>query len=393
MRVVIYDGTLKPPTFVQFLSEQLSMQGHQVYLAGKGNAVRLVSHKKLWLLPVGAPNKVWFLAQFCWVLLKAFWRPSVLLAAYRLVHTLTSTTQKMERFVLYGRLLLLKPDVLHVQWSEHVGYFEPLLGKGFFKCIVSFRGRQMNITPFVNTQVADMYHRLLPKVDGFHAVSEAILKNAVLFGADAKKSAVIRPAVSEKLLDVPSNGSRQPLNGEPLKLLSVGRMHWKKGYLYALEACRQLVDLGIDVQYTLIAGGDHEDLLFHIHDLNLQRNVKLVGRLAHHEVVAQYKQAHVFVLPSIEEGIANVVLEAMALGVPVISTHCGGMTEVLIDDENGWLVPYCNVGAIVEKVLHFLSLPHSQIDMMVENARKTIVANHLINQQVSRMLDLYVAEN
>ena len=84
-----------------------------------------------------------------------------------------------------------------------------------------------------------------------------------------------------------------------------------------------------DVQfhYTIIAGGrDQENILYQIHDLGLNECVSFINdELSHYEVLKKVSECDLFLLPSLEEGISNAVLEAMALGVPVISTDCGGM--------------------------------------------------------------------
>ena len=59
------------------------------------------------------------------------------------------------------------------------------------------------------------------------------------------------------------------------------------------------------------------------------------------------------ILPSLNEGIANVVLEAMALGIPVISADCGGMSEVVLPNETGWLVPVRDSEAMGEAIIEF----------------------------------------
>ena len=92
--------------------------------------------------------------------------------------------------------------------------------------------------------------------------------------------------------------------------------------------------------------------------------------------------ADLFLLPSVEEGIANVVLEAMALGVPVITTDCGGMREVLKDGSNGKIVSVRDTDAMVDAIMEFSQSQKQARDSMSENAKQTIQANHLISDQI-----------
>ncbi|MEQ9210457.1 MAG: glycosyltransferase family 4 protein, partial [Pseudomonadales bacterium] len=79
------------------------------------------------------------------------------------------------------------------------------------------------------------------------------------------------------------------------------------------------------------------------------------------------------VLPSVEEGIANVVLEAMSVGLPVISTDCGGMREVIDSGANGFLVPIRNPKAMADAIEVFSTIAPAQIEVIRKNAYATIV--------------------
>src|SRR5690606_27843577 len=97
------------------------------------------------------------------------------------------------------------------------------------------------------------------------------------------------------------------------QIISVGRTHWKKGYTYALDACVLLKDAGFSFHYTIIGAIGDIELLYQIQDLGLEKEVTLSGALPFNKVQEHMQLAEVLLLPSVEEGIANVVLEAMAL--------------------------------------------------------------------------------
>jgi colanic acid/amylovoran biosynthesis glycosyltransferase len=79
----------------------------------------------------------------------------------------------------------------------------------------------------------------------------------------------------------------------------------------------------------------NENIHFQIHDLGLIECVTFINGLPHHEVIDKLSSNDLFLLPSLAEGISNAVLEATALGIPVISTDCGGMTEIIKDEDIG----------------------------------------------------------
>ena len=146
---------------------------------------------------------------------------------------------------------------------------------------------------------------------------------------------------------------------------------------------------GVKFHYTIIAGGKKEELIYQINQLGLNQEVTLVDNLPHKDVLQKYMEADVFLLPSFEEGVANVVLESMALGTFVISTDCGGMKEVISDGTNGFIVPIRDTRAIKESILRYMAMPEDKRFEIRKNARSTILEHHLIDRQVSQMTELY----
>jgi colanic acid/amylovoran biosynthesis glycosyltransferase len=94
-------------------------------------------------------------------------------------------------------------------------------------------------------------------------------------------------------------------------------------------------------------------------------------------------------LPSIEEGIANVVVEAMAVGLPVISTNCGGMGELIEHSINGWLVATRDSAAMTQEIINFKQLTVEMIQKVRLNARATIESQFTEETMVQGMEELY----
>ena len=131
-----------------------------------------------------------------------------------------------------------------------------------------------------------------------------------------------------------------------LRLLAVGRLVRKKGLDTFVEACALLRDRDVDFD-AVIAGepGDHEaEVRARVAALRLEDTVSFVGALTQAELFDQYQQASVFVLPcrvledGDRDGIPNVLMEAMACGVPVVTTGVSGIPELVRDGENGLVV-------------------------------------------------------
>src|SRR5690606_24493126 len=175
----------------------------------------------------------------------------------------------------------------------------------------------------------------------------------------------------------------------PLKIISVGRAHWIKGYDYALQTCQILKEQKLSFHYDIIGGAGDEELQFLISDLGLQDSVSLMGRMPQAEVFKMMGEASLLLLPSLEEGVPNVVVEAMALGLPVISTDCGGVPELIEDSVNGWIVPTRDAQAMAGAIVRFMELPIGKIEEVRIKARKKVEGQHNEEQMVLGMEALY----
>jgi colanic acid/amylovoran biosynthesis glycosyltransferase len=100
-------------------------------------------------------------------------------------------------------------------------------------------------------------------------------------------------------------------------------------------------------------------------------------------------EAALLLMPSLDEGIPNVVVEAMAIGLPVISTDCGGVPELITNDKEGWLVPIRNPQALAGAIEYFLGLSLNKVEEVRLAARKKVEEQHNEEQMVKGMEDLY----
>ena len=131
------------------------------------------------------------------------------------------------------------------------------------------------------------------------------------------------------------------------RLVCVGRLCEQKGQLLLVEAAHRLTAQGVDFELVLAGDGEMrgaiEALITHH---NLQGRVRITGWISGEQVRNEILAARALVLPSFAEGLPVVIMEAMALRRPVISTFVAGIPELVRPGEHGWLVPAGDVEAL-----------------------------------------------
>ncbi|UKM63654.2 glycosyltransferase family 4 protein [Flavobacteriaceae bacterium GSB9] len=280
----------------------------------------------------------------------------------------------------------LQPDIVHVQWPSLLPWLEPYLQNPDFKIVLSQRGFHVNVRPFVNAENMRYLQSVYPKLDGLHSVSKAISETGKAIGVPYTGiDEVVYTGFPLDQIDFQNKTKRH----DTLRLLSVGRAHWIKDYPTAVKACAVLKAKGLDFHYTIIGGQGDEELLFLIHDLGLEQCISLIGKMSQSSVYEQMRNTDILLLPSIEEGLANVAVEAMALGTPVISTDCGGMPELITHGITGWLVPVGAPEAMANEILKVQSLPNDVLHTITKAARNIVEEQHSETQLLRGMEKLY----
>jgi glycosyltransferase involved in cell wall biosynthesis len=181
------------------------------------------------------------------------------------------------------------------------------------------------------------------------------------------------------------------------QLLSVGRFCEKKGFPYLIRACHILKERGWRFSCAIVGWGPlREQLEKLIAELNLASQVSLLAEMTHDRLVAMYQAADVFVLPSIlaqdgdRDGIPNVLIEAMAMRLPVVSTAVSGIPELVDHMQNGLLVPEKDATVLASAVEILLSSPELRA-RLGENGRSKVLRRFTLEPNVRVIQDLLLA--
>ena len=294
-----------------------------------------------------------------------------------------------KKFYLAAALIPLKPDILHFEFgSLAVGrtYLKELLGT---KLSVSFRGYDLN---YIGLENPDYYNQVWEKVDAAHLLGEDLWRRAQHRGApEDLPHALIPPAVD--LLRFPENQTKCEKEigtlTRHLRVLSVGRLHWKKGYEFSLQAVRRLVDQGFCLEYRIIGDGDYQDALYFArHQLNLEDEITFIGGLPHDKVLDNLQWADIFLHGAVSEGFCNAVLEAQAMGVPVVCTDADGLPENVADGITGFIVPRRDPTAMADKLATLAGNGELRQKMGAAGSQR-VEAHFRMDQQLDAFEDFY----
>jgi glycosyltransferase involved in cell wall biosynthesis len=167
----------------------------------------------------------------------------------------------------------------------------------------------------------------------------------------------------------------------------VGRLCEQKGQALLLQAMRRLIDQGVEAR--LILGGDgpmRPELEQRIEALGLGEAVSITGWISGDQVRQEMLRADVFVLPSFAEGLPVVLMEALALGRPAISTYVAGIPELIEPEVSGWLIPAGDVAALTWAMAQAARTPLEDRQRMGAAGRERVAQRHDVDQEAAKLL-------
>jgi colanic acid/amylovoran biosynthesis glycosyltransferase len=175
-------------------------------------------------------------------------------------------------------------------------------------------------------------------------------------------------------------------------LVCVGRLCEQKGQLLLIDAVRILRDRGVSVSLTLAGDGELRGVIEElIQRYQLETSISITGWLSSEGVRSQLIGARALVLPSFAEGLPVVIMEAMALKRPVISTFVAGIPELVTEGEQGWLVPAGDIGALVEAIQSCLETRPEILENMGRSAFNKVSKSHDVDKEAAKLAGLFDA--
>jgi colanic acid/amylovoran biosynthesis glycosyltransferase len=390
-RLLVVGIAWPPETFIARLLHGLAKAGVEVTIASgcRPKAHEFSRSRLRWLsAPAWDGAPMVRLARLGWMTGWAAVRSPRGLA--QLARCLRHGASRAERLQDWYRLVPFvgrRWDGIYFAWNSAAITYLPLYDMGC-PVVVSCRGAQVNVAPHDPRRVAirEGLRRSFERAAAVHCVSDDIRQEAERFGLDPAKVWIIRPAVDPSFF----HPTEQPRRRDgTFRVITTGSLIARKGYEYALLSLRRLLDEGTAVQCDIIGEGpERQRVLFTIDDLGLKEHVRLCGRRRPEEVREALLRADAFILSSLSEGISNAVLEAMACGLPVVTTDCGGMREAVTDRVEGFVVPLRDPAAMAAALAKLAADPALR-DRMGRAARERVLSEFSLNRQIDQWLVLY----
>lgn len=257
----------------------------------------------------------------------------------------------------FGELLMesvdrLSPGLVHFEFGHHARRCLTEHALPGCAVLVSFQGYDICID---GLDAEPGYYRCVwDRAGAVHFDSEDLRERALARGMpESMETEVIHPLVDLDMFEPGPRKYGEPVGNaaRPLRILSVGRLHWKKGVQFGLRAVRKLEERGVVCDMRIGGEGEAERALaIEAERLGVEDSVSMIGPLTLAEVKDQYRWADVVVLPSVSEGFNCVALEAQAMGVPVVASDAEGLPQNVADGVSGFIVPRRDVGALADRL-------------------------------------------
>lgn len=291
-------------------------------------------------------------------------------------------------------------DVVYCQFGPngHLGALMREAGLLKGKIVTHFHG--YDLSRYLRQFGAHVYDDLFRRGDLFLVITHNFKKKLIELGCPESKINLHHMGIDTNKFKYVTREYRK--DKKAFHILSVARLAEKKGLEYGIGAVAMALKKHPHIEYTIVGDGPLSSKLKNEAKENgIENKVHFLGSKNHHEVLRYLSEAHLFIAPSVtasdgdQEGVPVSIMEAMASGLPVISTFHSGIPELVSNLESGFLVPERDAYALAEKIILLIQNPDKCLEMG-ERGRKIVEDNfniEILNSALVRVFEKIINES
>lgn len=179
----------------------------------------------------------------------------------------------------------------------------------------------------------------------------------------------------------------QPMPPSSKQLVCVGRLSAQKGQLLLVDGFADALEAGVDAELVLAGDGEmRPDIEALVARRGIADRVRITGWISEAQVRRELLASRCLVLPSFAEGLPMVIMEAFALGRPVLSTYVAGIPELVVDGDNGFLVVSGRQAAVRDGILRVMQTPVARLDEMAARGREAVRQRHYTPTETAKLV-------
>ncbi|EAZ92860.1 glycosyltransferase [Crocosphaera chwakensis] len=283
-------------------------------------------------------------------------------------------------------------DIIHCQFGTqgYRGIWFRKMNSPQADLITTFRGE--DISKYIDTNGSHVYDRLFKEGNYFLTNCDFFKQRIIDLGCNPNLISVLRSGLNYQAFIFKPRFLEK---NEKICIATTGRLVEKKGIEYSIKAVAKQAQITPNLEYKIIGDGELRDYFEKlIRELKMQDKIQLVGWKNEQEIKEILDNSHLFIAPSVtakdgnQDAPINVLKEAMAMGLPVISTYHGGIPELVEDGVSGYLVPERDVDTLADKLNLLIQHPEKWSDM--GKAGRDYVEKHYdLDKLNDRLVEIY----
>ena len=244
----------------------------------------------------------------------------------------------------------------------------------------------------VHSSLVKFFSRLIVKqADYIRIVSPFLFEPLDKLNINREKIFLVPPRCDSKLFREQNVSEEKPevFKKNQYNLLFVGNLLIAKGVDILLEAFALIAKEKSSIAMVFVGDGEEKErLIARSKELGISDKVDFLGRVEYNSIPTLMNYADILVLPSIEEGVGRVLLEAMSMHLPIVASNVGGIPLVIDDKKDGLLFEVGEIGALKENVLFLLNNPTFSKDM-AKVAHQKFLENYEYEISMKKFIDMY----